>query len=208
MPGHLNAACMAAIRYVSSGSLASVVFVGSVSRHHEEGSSPGITDKHSPLQITASASLRFSAGSVTGQPSIGRFADISWTLPKKQPLKYRSDAQHLTGRPIRTACSDIHSCSVQINSSAAAQLRAPTHRLRHIPPHPHAAQVSRCGQRQLRAVADTPNRCHPLIPRLALPPVRLQRPPVPIVILQLHAINVVAVVVLPRCHSGIRRVHH
>ncbi|ESS55674.1 hypothetical protein TCDM_12840 [Trypanosoma cruzi Dm28c] len=34
--------------YVSSGSLASVVFVESVSRQHEEGSSPGIADKHSP----------------------------------------------------------------------------------------------------------------------------------------------------------------
>ncbi|EKF27287.1 hypothetical protein MOQ_008993 [Trypanosoma cruzi marinkellei] len=37
-----------------------------------------------------------------------------------------------------------------------------------------------------------PNRCHPLIPRVALRPVRLQRPPVPIVILLLHAINDVA----------------
>ncbi|EKF98080.1 hypothetical protein TCSYLVIO_011030, partial [Trypanosoma cruzi] len=33
--------------YVSSGSLASVVLVESVSRHHEEGSSPGIADKFS-----------------------------------------------------------------------------------------------------------------------------------------------------------------
>ncbi|RNC58700.1 regulator of sigma E protease [Trypanosoma cruzi] len=58
-----------------------------------------------------------------------------------------------------------------------------------------------CGRRR-------PNQCHPLIPRVALPPVRLQRPPVPIVILQLHVINVVAVVVLPRNHRGTRRAHH
>ncbi|RNC34516.1 regulator of sigma E protease [Trypanosoma cruzi] len=32
------------------------------------------------LQITASISLRFSAGSMTGQLSIGRLADISWIL--------------------------------------------------------------------------------------------------------------------------------
>ncbi|KAF5222403.1 hypothetical protein ECC02_004434 [Trypanosoma cruzi] len=88
------------------------------------------------------------------------------------------------------------------------RIPAPTHRLRHPPAHPHAAQGSQCGQRQLRAVAGTPNRRHPLIPRVAPRPVRLQRPPVPIVILLLHAINVVAVVVLPRCHRGSRRVHH
>ncbi|RNC36589.1 regulator of sigma E protease [Trypanosoma cruzi] len=63
-------------------------------------------------------------------------------------------------------------------------------------------------ERFLRAVAGTHNRCHPLIPRVALRPVRLQRPPVPIVILQFHVINVFAVVVLPRSHRGIRRVHH
>ncbi|RNC51525.1 regulator of sigma E protease [Trypanosoma cruzi] len=53
-----------------------------------------------------------------------------------------------------------------------------------------------------------PNRRHPLIPSLALRPVRLQRPPVPVAILQLHAVNVVAVVVLTRGHRGICRVHH
>ncbi|ESS62631.1 hypothetical protein TCDM_09685 [Trypanosoma cruzi Dm28c] len=53
-----------------------------------------------------------------------------------------------------------------------------------------------------------PNRRHSLIPSLALRSVRLQRPPVPIVILQFHAINVFAVVVLPRSHRGIRRAHH
>ncbi|ESS63639.1 hypothetical protein TCDM_08524 [Trypanosoma cruzi Dm28c] len=53
-----------------------------------------------------------------------------------------------------------------------------------------------------------PNHCHPLIHRVAPRPVRLQRPPVPIAILLLHAIHVVAVVVLPRCHRGSRRVHH
>ncbi|RNC39711.1 regulator of sigma E protease [Trypanosoma cruzi] len=58
------------------------------------------------------------------------------------------------------------------------------------------------------AAAGAPNRCHPLIPRVALRPVRLQRPPVPIVILQLHAINVVAVFGLPCRHRGSRRVHH
>ncbi|EKF33840.1 hypothetical protein MOQ_002421 [Trypanosoma cruzi marinkellei] len=85
---------------------------------------------------------------------------------------------------------------------------APTHRLRHPPDHPHVSQDSQCGQRQLRAVAGTPNRRHPLIPRMAPPPLRLQRPPVPTVILLLHAINVVAVVVFPRSHRGSRRVHH
>ncbi|RNC58701.1 RNA-binding protein [Trypanosoma cruzi] len=85
--------------FVSSGFLASVVLLGSVSRHHEEGSSPGTADKHSPLQITASASLTSSAGSVMGQRPIGCFADLSWTLLKYQPLEYRSDAQRLTGTP-------------------------------------------------------------------------------------------------------------
>ncbi|RNF00979.1 hypothetical protein TcG_11845 [Trypanosoma cruzi] len=58
------------------------------------------------------------------------------------------------------------------------------------------------------AAAGAPSRCHPLIPRVALRPVRLQRPPVPIVTLQFHASNVVAVVVLPRSHRGIRQAHH
>ncbi|RNC56504.1 RNA-binding protein [Trypanosoma cruzi] len=66
--------------YVSSGSLASVVLVGSVSRHHEENLSPGTADKYSTLQITAAASLGFSAGPLMGQLSIGLFADISWIL--------------------------------------------------------------------------------------------------------------------------------
>ncbi|RNC38356.1 peptide hydrolase [Trypanosoma cruzi] len=85
--------------YVSSGFLASVVLVESVSRHHEEGSSPGTADKYSPLQITASTSLTSSAGSLMGQLSIGRFADISWILRLHQPLEYRSDAQHLVETP-------------------------------------------------------------------------------------------------------------
>ncbi|RNC52571.1 regulator of sigma E protease [Trypanosoma cruzi] len=72
---------------------------GSVSRHHEEGSSPGIPDKYSPLQIAPSISLISSTGSVMGQLSIGRFADISWILPRHQPLEYRSDAQRLAGTP-------------------------------------------------------------------------------------------------------------
>ncbi|RNF04634.1 hypothetical protein TcG_10898 [Trypanosoma cruzi] len=77
--------------------------------------------------------------------------------------------------PMRKACGDIHSCSVQSTSSA---------------------------------VTGTPNRRHPLIPRVALRSVRLQRPPVNIVTLQLHASNVVAVVLLPRSHRGIRRVQY
>ncbi|ESS63280.1 hypothetical protein TcG_11020 [Trypanosoma cruzi] len=112
--------------YVSSGSLASVVLVGGVSRHHEEGSSPGIANKHSPLQITASISLTSSAGPMMGQMSIGRFADLSWILPRQRPLEYRSDAQRLAGTPNaqsmweyslifgaeRFFCSNRHSQSV------------------------------------------------------------------------------------------------
>ncbi|EKG03675.1 RNA-binding protein, putative, partial [Trypanosoma cruzi] len=63
--------------YVSSGSLASVVLVGSVSGHHEEGLFPGTADKYSPLQITAAAFLTSSAGPMMGQLSIGCFADPS-----------------------------------------------------------------------------------------------------------------------------------
>ncbi|RNC54217.1 regulator of sigma E protease [Trypanosoma cruzi] len=58
------------------------------------------------------------------------------------------------------------------------------------------------------AVAGAHNRCHPLIPRVALRPVRLQLPAVHIVILQFHAISVAAILVLTRSHRGIRRVHH
>ncbi|RNC52778.1 RNA-binding protein [Trypanosoma cruzi] len=54
---------------------------GSVSRNHEEGSSPGIADKYSPLQITASISLTSSAGSVMGQLSIGRLAELHGYSP-------------------------------------------------------------------------------------------------------------------------------
>ncbi|RNC55310.1 regulator of sigma E protease [Trypanosoma cruzi] len=176
MPRHLNAAWVAAPRYVSSGSLASVVLVGSVSRHHEEGSSPGTADKYSPLQITAAAFLTSSAESVMGKMSIGHFAEISWIL-RLHTNRWNNDPTRSVWqkRPMRRACGDIHSCSVQSASSAAAS---------------------------------THNRCHPLIPRVALPPARLQRPPVPIDILQLHAINVVAVVVLTRGHRGICRVYH
>ncbi|EKG03713.1 hypothetical protein TCSYLVIO_005235 [Trypanosoma cruzi] len=108
--------------YVSSGSLASVVLVESVSRQHEEGSSPGIADKHSPLQITASASLTSSAGSVMGQLSIGRLADLSWIL------RLRANHWHTNPtcnfwqeRPMLRACGNIHSFSVRSTSSAAAQ---------------------------------------------------------------------------------------
>ncbi|RNE99581.1 hypothetical protein TcG_12142, partial [Trypanosoma cruzi] len=108
--------------------------------------------------------------------SIGRLADLSWIL-RLHSNKWNNDPTRSVWqeRPMRRACGDILSCSVQSASSA---------------------------------VTGTPNQCHSLIPRVALRPVRLQRPPVPIVILQLHAINVVAVVVLPRSHRGIRRAHH
>ncbi|KAF5220592.1 hypothetical protein ECC02_006444 [Trypanosoma cruzi] len=106
--------------YVSSGSLASVVLVGSVSRHHEAGLSPGIADKYSPLQITAAASLSYSAKSVMEQLSIGRFADPSWIL--------RLHTNHFNTNPtcsvwqelplFRTS-GNIHSCSVWSTSSAA-----------------------------------------------------------------------------------------
>ncbi|RNC51278.1 regulator of sigma E protease [Trypanosoma cruzi] len=176
MPRHLNAACMAAPRYVSSGSLASVVLVGSVSRNHEEDSSPGTAEKHFPLQITPLISLTSSAESVMGQLSIGRFAEISWIL-RLHTNRWNNDPTRSVWqkRPMRRAFGNIHSCSVRSTSSAAAGAH---------------------------------NRCHPLIPRVALPPVRLQRPPVPIAILQPHAINVVAVVVLTRGHRGICRVYH
>ncbi|RNC37745.1 regulator of sigma E protease [Trypanosoma cruzi] len=106
--------------YVSSGSLASVVLVGGVSRHHEAGLSPGTADKYSPLQITAAAFLTSSAGPMTGQRSIRRFADPSWILPKHQPREYRSNVQRLAGTPAFQNIWDIHSCSVRSTSSAAA----------------------------------------------------------------------------------------
>ncbi|RNC56331.1 regulator of sigma E protease, partial [Trypanosoma cruzi] len=97
--------------YVSSWSLASVVLVGSVSRHHEAGLSPGTAEKHSPLQITAAASLASSAGPLMEQLSIGRFADISWIL--------RLHTNHWNTNPtcsvsqersLRRICGNIHSC--------------------------------------------------------------------------------------------------
>ncbi|KAF5214685.1 hypothetical protein ECC02_012690 [Trypanosoma cruzi] len=105
--------------YVSSWSLASVVLVGSVSRHHEAGLSPGTADKHSPLQITAAASLASSAGPLMEQLSIGRFADISWIL--------RLHTNHWNTNPtcsvsqersLRRICGNIHSCSVRSTSTA------------------------------------------------------------------------------------------
>ncbi|ESS60617.1 hypothetical protein TCDM_11851 [Trypanosoma cruzi Dm28c] len=66
--------------YVSSGSLASVVLVeacpDNTKRAHPQASQTNIL----PSQITASASLTSSAGSVMGQLPIGRFADLSWIL--------------------------------------------------------------------------------------------------------------------------------
>ncbi|RNC56353.1 RNA-binding protein, partial [Trypanosoma cruzi] len=105
--------------YVSSWSLASVVLVGSVSRHHEAGLSPGTAEKHSPLQITAAASLASSAGPLMEQLSIGRFADISWIL--------RLHTNHWNTNPtcsvsqersLRRICGNIHSCSVRSTSTA------------------------------------------------------------------------------------------
>ncbi|RNC39547.1 regulator of sigma E protease [Trypanosoma cruzi] len=94
MPRHRNAACMEVLRCVSSGSLASVVLLGGVSRHHEEGSSPGIADKYSSLQITAAAFLKSSAGSVTGQLPIERLAEL-----------YGYSQTPTTGIPVRRAAS-------------------------------------------------------------------------------------------------------
>ncbi|ESS55789.1 RNA-binding protein [Trypanosoma cruzi] len=197
--------------YVSSGSLASVVLVGSVSRHHEEGLSPGTADKYSPLQITAAAFLTSSAGPMMGQLSIGRFADPSWII-RPHTNHWNTDPTCSVWRVARCAeymgISTHVRCGVPPLQQLKDRIPAPAHRLRHLPPHSHAAQVSRCGQRQLRAAAGTTNRCHPLILRVALRPVRLQPPPVTIAILQLHAINVVAVAGLPRSHHGSRRVHH
>ncbi|RNC39056.1 regulator of sigma E protease [Trypanosoma cruzi] len=107
--------------YVSSGSLASVVLVGSVSRHHEEGLSPGTADKYSPLQITAAASLTSSAGPVMGQLSIERFADPSWIL-RLHTNHSNTDPTCSVWQelPFRTTCGDIHSRSVRSTSSAAA----------------------------------------------------------------------------------------
>ncbi|RNC39052.1 regulator of sigma E protease [Trypanosoma cruzi] len=106
--------------YVSSGSLASVVLVGSVSRHHEEGLSPGTADKYSPLQIAASAFLTSSAGPVMGQMSIERFADPSWII-RLHTNHWNTDPTCSVWHelPFRTTCGDIHSRSVRSTSSAA-----------------------------------------------------------------------------------------
>ncbi|EKG02276.1 hypothetical protein TCSYLVIO_006702, partial [Trypanosoma cruzi] len=181
--------------YVSSGSLASVVLVGGVSGHHEEGLFPGTADKYSPLQITAAAFLTYRAGSVTGQLSIGRFADPSWII-RLHTNHWNTDPKRSVWRVAR--CAEYVGIFTHVRCGAlppqqcTVPIPPPAHRLRHLPPHPHAAQVSRCGQRQLRAAVGTTNRCHPLILRVAPRPVRLQRPPVTIAILQLHAINVFA----------------
>ncbi|RNC38976.1 regulator of sigma E protease [Trypanosoma cruzi] len=107
--------------FVSSGSLASVVLVGGVSRHHEEGSSPGIADKNSPLQITAAASLTSSAGPMMGQLSIGRFADPSWII-RLHTNHSNTDPTCSVWQelPLFRTSGDIHSCSVRSTSSAAA----------------------------------------------------------------------------------------
>ncbi|EKG02265.1 hypothetical protein TCSYLVIO_006714 [Trypanosoma cruzi] len=176
-------------------------------RAHPQASQTNIL----PSQITASASLTSSAGSLTGQLSIGRLADLSWIL------RLRANHWHTNPtcnfwqeRPMLRACGIFTHvrCGALPLWQRTARITTPTHRLRHPPVHPHAAQFNQCGQQQLRAVDGATNRCHPLIPRVALRPVRLQRRPFPIVILQLHASNVVAVVVLPRSHRGTRRVYH
>ncbi|RNF03132.1 regulator of sigma E protease [Trypanosoma cruzi] len=106
--------------YVSSGSLASVVLVGGVSRHHEEGLFPGTADKYSPLKITAAAFLTSSAGSVTGQLSIGRFADPSWII-RLHTNHWNTDptCSVWQERPLFRTSGNIHSCSVRSASSAA-----------------------------------------------------------------------------------------
>ncbi|RNC31955.1 regulator of sigma E protease [Trypanosoma cruzi] len=107
--------------YASSGSLASVVLVGGVSRHHEEALSPGTADKYSPLQITAAAFLTSSAGPVMGQLSIGRFADPSRII-RLHTNRGNTDptCSIWHERPLRRTSGDIHSCSVRSTSSAAA----------------------------------------------------------------------------------------
>ncbi|EKF34506.1 hypothetical protein MOQ_002365 [Trypanosoma cruzi marinkellei] len=121
MPGHFNAACMAALRYVSSGSLASVVLAGSVSRHHEEGLSPGLTAEYSPLQITTSASLTSCVGSVMGQLSIGCFAEISWILHLHTNHRNTDPTCSVwQEHPPRRTSGDIHSFAVRNTYYAAA----------------------------------------------------------------------------------------
>ncbi|RNF02441.1 hypothetical protein TcG_11391, partial [Trypanosoma cruzi] len=61
-------------------------------RTHPQASQTNILSS----QITASVSLTSSAGSVMGQRSIGRFADISWILPHTPT----------TGIPVRRAAFD------------------------------------------------------------------------------------------------------
>ncbi|RNC34444.1 regulator of sigma E protease [Trypanosoma cruzi] len=173
MPRHFNAACMAAPRCMSPPGPSHPSCWWEACPDTTKRACPQASQTNIlPSQITASASLTSSAGSMMGQLSIGRFADPSWIL--------HLHTNHWNTNPSRSiwqelslfrTSGDIHSCSVRSASSAAA---------------------------------GTTNRCHPLIPRVALRPVRLQRPPVPAAILQLHAINVVAVVVLPRSHRGIR----
>ncbi|ESS55166.1 hypothetical protein TCDM_13381 [Trypanosoma cruzi Dm28c] len=107
--------------YVSSWSLASVVLVGGVSGHHEEGLSPGTAEKYSPLQITAAAFLTSSAGPMMGQLSIGRLADPSWII-RLHTNHWNTDptCSFWQERPLRRTSGDIHSCSVRSASSAAA----------------------------------------------------------------------------------------
>ncbi|ESS55751.1 hypothetical protein TCDM_12757 [Trypanosoma cruzi Dm28c] len=183
MPRHFNAACMAAPRcmYPPGPSHPSCWWKAcpdNTKRAHPQASQTNIL----PSQITASASLTSSAGSVMGQLSIGRLADLSWIL------RLRANHWHTNPRcnfwqehPMLRACGIFThvQCGALPLRQRTARITTPTRRLRHPPVHPHAAQISKCDQRKLRAVDGATNRCHPLIPRVALRPVRLQRPPFP-----------------------------
>ncbi|EKF28281.1 hypothetical protein MOQ_007976 [Trypanosoma cruzi marinkellei] len=145
MPRRRNAACMAALRYVSSGSLASVVLAGSVSRHHRKGSSPGTTDNYSPLQITTSAPLTTSAGSMMRQLSIVCFAEISWIL-HLHTNHWNTDPTRSIWQehPPRRTSGDIHSCSVWNTYYEAAH--SPTSRTNPSAPPSHTSPSSSPGQ--------------------------------------------------------------
>ncbi|ESS56892.1 hypothetical protein TCDM_12466 [Trypanosoma cruzi Dm28c] len=122
MPRHLNSACMATPRcmYPPGPSHPSCWWKAcpdNTKRAHPQASQTNIL----PSQITASASLTSSAGSVMGQLSIGRLADLSWIL-RLRANHWNTDPKCncWQERPMLRACGNIHSCSVRSNSSAAA----------------------------------------------------------------------------------------
>ncbi|ESS63498.1 hypothetical protein TCDM_08646 [Trypanosoma cruzi Dm28c] len=123
MPRHFNSACMAAPRcmYPPGPSHLSCCWEAcpdTTKRAHPQASQTNIL----PSQITASASLTSSAGSVMGQLSIGRLADLSWIL-RLRANHWNTDptCNFWQERPMLRACGNIHSCSVRSTSSAAAQ---------------------------------------------------------------------------------------